>query len=230
MSRWQVTRAISVLAMLSILGNTRLSAQVIGSDLLVGSLYTNPSLDRYSGTTGAYLGPFGTGSSLVGFRYFTYGPDGNLYATPYDMNFGPRPVLKFDGHTGALISTFVSADGFSLTFGPDGNLYRLERGTNVDRTVIKYNGVTGALIGTFVAGGVNQLSAFSTQLRFGPNGNLFVADGQKIQQFDGQTGAFLGQFTPSPSGGLTNAFDFIFGPNNKLLVAGENNIGNDRIL
>src|SRR5262249_28227188 len=77
-------------------------------------------------------------------------------------------VLEYDGTTGDLIRTFVSAGsgnvGFidGITFGPDNNLY-LTCLTGADAGSVKmYDGTTGDYLGNFVAphaGGISQAVA-----------------------------------------------------------------------
>ena len=75
-----------------------------------GNLYVTDSggqgrVERYNGTTGAYIGTFARPSDPGGI---TFGPDGNLYVA----NRGGNDVLRFNGTTGALIDTFVAASTY----------------------------------------------------------------------------------------------------------------------
>jgi hypothetical protein len=56
---------------------------------------------------------------------------------------------------------------------------------------------------------------------FGPDGNLYViaADKSEVLRYDGRTGAFLGTFVPSGSGGLGIPISMAFGPDGNLYVA-----------
>ena len=71
---------------------------------------------------------------------------------------------------------------------------------SVDR-VLEYDGLSGAFVQEFVTAGDGGLDE-ATALRFGPNGNLFVAatPGEStagaVFQFDGATGAFIDEFIP----------------------------------
>src|SRR5438105_4215964 len=94
-------------------------AQVV-RDLLVGYQVSSMSLDRYSATTGTFVGPFATGGPAVtGYNFPAYSPSGSLFVS---INNNPAPVLKFDGRTGTFISNFIPTSGETFTFGPDGNL------------------------------------------------------------------------------------------------------------
>ena len=76
----------------------------------------------------------------------------------------------------------------------------------------------------FVTAGAGGLGG-ATALRFGPNGNLFVAatPGEStagaVFQFDGATGAFIDEFVPPGGGGLGIPFDMVFGPGGDLFIS-----------
>jgi WD40 repeat protein len=78
--------------------------------------------------------------------------------------------------------------------------------------ILAYDAGTGASQGVFVAsGGANDLT-------FGPNGNLFVGNGG-VQEYNGTTGAFIANFVPYGSAGLTTPYGLVFGPNGNLFVS-----------
>src|SRR6266478_3857153 len=56
-----------------------------------------------------------------------------------------------------------------------------------------------------------------------PVPNLFVANGgnSSVLEYNGHTGAFLGAFVPSGSGGLFEPGGIVFGPNGNLFVASQ---------
>ena len=153
-----------------------------------------PSVLRYDGTTGAFLGGFvAPGSGGLSFPHgLTFGPDGNLYVT--DVN--NSDVLRYNGTTGAYMNTFVpSGSGglfgaTGLAFGPDGNLYV---GSFSSNNVLRYDGKTGAFLSTFTSGGT--LSG-PQGLQFGLDGNLYVAsfNTNEILRYNGTTGAFMNSF------------------------------------
>ncbi|MDZ4724354.1 MAG: M12 family metallo-peptidase [candidate division Zixibacteria bacterium] len=62
-------------------------------------------------------------------------------------------------------------------------------------------------------------------LVFAGNGDLLVSDtgSNSIKRFNGVTGAYLSDFVSSGSGGLSNPFALIFGPNGNLFVASSSN-------
>src|SRR5690348_4455924 len=89
-------------------------------------------------------------------------------------------------------------------------------------SVLEYNGTTGAFATTFVpppaprgSGGLLNPQG----LTFGPNGDLFVSDGQiSVQEYNGTTGAFVRTFaTGGPGGGVVGGLSLpeglTFGPN-----------------
>lgn len=135
--------------------------------------------------------------------------------------FGPgnEDVLRYNGTTGAFVSTFVptGSGGLSFplggTFGPDGNLYVSD---SDHEAVLRYNGTTGAFINAFVPNVEDPAG-----LRFGPDSNLYVASSSSpgaVSRFNGLTGAPVG--VPFGSGQLSNPEGVTFGPDGNLYVAG----------
>jgi DNA-binding beta-propeller fold protein YncE len=79
-----------------------------------------------------------------------------------------------------------------------------DRGTN--NKVLRYDGVTGAFLGEFVTAGSGGLE-FPFGMTFGPDGNLYVSEGQRFSdgtpateprviRYDGANGDFINPFTP----------------------------------
>lgn len=138
------------------------------------------------------VGGLGNPNTLV-FR------NGDLYATSTVSD----SVLRFNGETGALISTFVPS--FSggldtprgLLFAPDGSL--LVASWENDR-VLRYNGTTGAFLGEFISAGSGGLDR-PTDLVVGHDGSLLVASQgtQQILRYDMNTGGFRGVLIDSAS-------------------------------
>lgn len=189
------------------------------TSLLVGNSTSFNALDYYAFPSGGYQGAFaGPGTGPPGTARFTYGPDQNVYLL---RSVPGAPVLKYDGHTGNFIGTFVSAAGGDFTFGPDGNFYQM---SSTQNSVLRYNGVSGQLIGTFVS---TNITNGGGRIQFGPNNDLFVTDAPTIKRFNGVTGAYIGDFIPPGAGGLGTARDFLF-TGGKFLVTG--NGTNDTVL
>jgi glucose/arabinose dehydrogenase len=145
-----------------------------------------------------------------------FGPDGNLYIADSSNGAIDKVVLAT-----SVFSTLVAAGcpstPFSnpqgLTFGPDHNLYVSDAGFGcadesipgglADYGVYKYD-TNGNLLGTFVA--PNVLST-PIDLAFGPDGNLYVTDGQaRVALFNGTTGVEMSDFVANggSSGPLNN--------------------------
>ena len=202
-----------------------------------GNLYVasgaNNNVQKFNPQTGALLGVFTTGGVLNEPKGIVFGPDGNLYV----VSGASGEVLRFNGLTGAFIDIFVAAGNLvsptALAFGPDGNLFVSDPDNNA---VLKFS-QTGAFVSTFIGPAVGGLCE-PLGLIFRGN-SLFVAssgstaDGDNcgpggngsdaILRYDATTGAFLGNFVASGSGGLSDPEGLVFGPDGNLYVAGEDN-------
>ena len=130
-----------------------------------------------------------------------------------------------------IIDRLIDANGVvsgpmrSLALGPDGNgdgrqdLYVVNAGND---EVLRYDGLSGAPIDVFVSSGAGGL-ANPVDLRFGPDGNLYVTSGgtsadpqpNEVLRFDGQSGAFI----DVAAAGLQSAISFDFGDDGNLYVA-----------
>jgi hypothetical protein len=198
--------------------------------LLVPSFNTNNAL-RYDESTGAFVDEFVPHKSggLTQPEGLILGHDHNLYVSS-GLYSGVPAVLRYNGTTGTFMDSFATGGPLNspraLLFGPDGNLYV---GDGLDSTsgwVDRFNGQTGAFMDQFVSpssgGLINPIG-----MVFGPDGkgdgklDLYVASARNsnVLRFDGTTGAFLGEFVPAGSGGLSHALGITFGREGDLYVA-----------
>jgi outer membrane protein assembly factor BamB len=178
---------------------------VFGPD---GNLYVSDRFSsrvlRYDGKTGASLGTFVEDSRLGGFVAFSFGPDGELYASMF--NGSPQCILRFDGKTGAFVDKFACApDGSSafsgIAFGADGKVYasRFHKAQ-----VSQLDGTNGQLLGTLHCPG----DLVADYLGFGPDGHLYLNNQNTgLSRLDVSTGACLGPFL---GGGAINSKGFVF--------------------
>lgn len=147
------------------------------------------------------------------------GNPGNLLVT----GFVGGNVTEFDRFDGANLGELVPAASSGLSFaggidiGPGGDLFVVDVGIQSDTRVVRYDAHTGALLGTFIQG--PGAIGFLT-IRFGPNGNLFVAnnDANVIEAYDGDSGAFLRAIVEPGSQDLDNPVGMRFGPASNLFV------------
>jgi sugar lactone lactonase YvrE/subtilisin-like proprotein convertase family protein len=165
------------------------------------------------GSGGQSLGALVTNAQLGSPVGLAYGPDGNLY-----VSGGNGEVMRFNGTTGVFIDNYAANAGSYLAFGPDGSLYA----TNGNGQVWRYSSnPAGPFASIFVsAQGLSPVS-----LTFGPDGNLYVTAGanNSVLRYSGQTGALIGTFVTSGSGGLSGPTDLTFGPDGNLYVSSSGN-------
>jgi len=106
-------------------------------------------VQRYSATTGAYLGEFVAASAngLSDATGLAFDSAGNLYVA----NATGNDVLKFNS-SGQFQGQFVTpgsgslSDPLDLSFGPNGDLFVLD-----SAAVLEFNATTGAFVGTFAS-------------------------------------------------------------------------------
>ena len=113
-----------------------------------------------------------------------------------------------DVDEGTEFSLAISRDGGGPTLPSD-----LFVSSELTNQVLRYDAATGASQGVFAS----VAPHYTEGLAFGPDGNLYVAtySGNKVQRFDGTTGAFIDNFVPS----VGNPVGVAFGPNGDFYVA-----------
>jgi DNA-binding beta-propeller fold protein YncE len=109
----------------------------------------------------------------------------------YVASIAANDVLEYATDGGALLRTFNSTCPnlpfpFDVALGADGRLYV---SCILNNSIERLDLATGAPLGSFVLGGSGGLVS-PRSLTFGPNGNLFVANGDgSVLQFHATTGA-----------------------------------------
>ena len=212
------------------------SAPVRG-DLLAtrpGDGLAQPAVLRFDEVSGAFVTNFTSGRFDESMAGCVFGPDNNLYVTVNDL--GEGAVLRYDGSSGVFLDEFVPLGSggpmipFALRFGTGGDLFVASavytNFTIGPGQILRYNGTNGAFRQTFVANGAGGLTC-PFDFVFGPDGNLYVADGvyatpsggAGVLRYNGSSGAFMGKFIARASGGLTNASGIIFGPDGNCYVS-----------
>jgi len=208
-----------------------------GGDLYVLVWYCGPAgclssdILRFDGTTGASKGSFIAPSDPHPVEPYSlvFAPDGKLYVSSY-LN---DRVLRYDGATGSFLDTFVSGGGLD---GPSGlavipaDTRDLLVASRANGRVIRYEGATGAPVGNFVLPARYGLET-PFGMAFGPDGNLYVANGIKddltgpventVLRYDGASGVFIDVFCsgfPAPMTQMT------FGPDRHLYVSVGNTV------
>jgi len=83
--------------------------------------------------------------------------------------------------------------------------------------ILRYNGTTGTYIGVFAS---NPAMDGPESISYGPDGSLYVASGfsNNVTKFSSINGAYMGQFVPAGTAGLSNPQSLTFGPDGNLYV------------
>ena len=135
-------------------------------------------------------------------------------------------VIRYDENTGAYVDTPVPSrsgglrEPMGVLLGPDGRLDvssgAFSDSGNGHKAVLQYSGTTGTFLSDFADG--NQLTS-PRGIIFGPDGNLYVADGKgpgTVVRYNGTTGAFMNDFVATGSGGFAHPGALVFGPDGDL--------------
>lgn len=201
-----------------------LAIHPVTGDLLVANGGADQVL-RFNPLTGAFLGVFAS-TNMQQPSGIVFGGDGRLYVGRLAQTLaGPANVLRYnsDGSFDTIFGTTTGPNGLidaisGLAFNPaNGQLhvgkYDLIGGPqNIQRFPVA--GGTGTVFnsGASVAGPID--------LKFGPDGNLYVANSQsdRVQRYNGTTGVFINDFVSAGSGGLDAATGLAFGPDGNLYV------------
>jgi sugar lactone lactonase YvrE len=198
---------------------------------------------RYDGQTGAFINkvvPDTDPHNPYDPRGVVRGPQHSLFVGDLgdlgnlDGTGRPGRLAQFDEKTGAWIRDlspsvpFTTSNGpRGVVIGPDGDLYVAVRNFDpLGGEVMRFDPVSGAFLGDFVdSNPTNDLNR-PEGLVFGPDGNLYVTsfranagDTDKILEFNGATGAYLGKIDLDQVG-QPRAFAqaLLFGPGGKLFV------------
>jgi len=193
---------------------------------------------NYNGRTGGPLGavvPASDPHAPYAPRGMVLGPNHTLYVAD-DGNLDGvilGRVARFNSETGAFLGDLVPT-GFTGDFyaravviGPDGLLYVSVR--NIDPTggeIMRWDPATGNFLGVFISSNAANDLNRPEGIAFGPDGNLYVAsfradesDTDKVLEFNGKTGAYIGKIDLDTVGGDREFAQAIeFGPGGRLFV------------
>lgn len=131
----------------------------------------------------------------------------------YDLLVSSRAtnsVKRYDGMSGEYLGDFVEpgAGGLGATqevlLAPNGNLIVSGRANNA---ILEFHPKTGAYVGAYTTG---YTLRDPTKMTWGPDGDLYVsqwAGSNTVARFDGATGQFVEEVTPSLDRPMQHAWD-----------------------
>lgn len=161
------------------------------ADLII-SEYGSNRIFRFNESAGEFSNFITQGSgTMSGPGTPVYGADGNLYV----VSWSNGKILKYDGQTGAFLSTVVTQSAntiWSMALGADNQFYGGIWSTS--GSVYRYNS-SGIYVDTFISASSGGLS-YPSGLQFGPDGKLYVASygNNTILRYNGTTGQYIDTF------------------------------------
>lgn len=121
-------------------------------------------------------------------------------------------INEFDASSGAYIKSYNSAaftTNWAAVYAPNGEVYAGDWNAG---GILRYDAGSGALLGTLAA------VPRPTDMRIGPNGNLYVGSylpGEGVYELDVNSGAVVNHWNTPPN---TQANDIAFLPSGEILV------------
>src|SRR5688572_14803474 len=186
--------------------------------VLVSDYSFSGSIQRFDAATGAFIDLLAAG--IIQPNEMQIGPDGHLYVNSSEF-IGTRfgRILRFNLHTGDTLGIAASTGGEPIRgfeFGPNGNLFVA---TPNDGRVVEFDPM-GTKVRDFISGLSTPIA-----IRFGPDGDLYVARGhhqlspnENVLRFDGIMGTAKGVFT---SDGIGTPQNLLFDSAGNLYVANQ---------
>jgi DNA-binding beta-propeller fold protein YncE len=176
----------------------------------IGDLYVSSDASdlvrAYGGNTGTFLGIHASGVLANGHLGLHFGDTNNRLL----VGSWSGGVDEFDATTGAYIKTYNTGGGWQWAglYAPNGTVLITSTMTN---EVLMFDPNTGAPLGQFCP------IYFPSDMRIGPNGNLFVCSfgGGFVEEHDINTGNLLNTI-PLPVQAQAN--DVTWLPNGDMLV------------
>lgn len=165
----------------------------------------------------------------------------DILGASFGPNFADGSVARYEDDgtliVGGGIPQFSGGIGLpgGITKGPDGHFYVASlNGLTGEGNILKYHGETLTPLGLFgTMPFVPPSGASPARLKFGPDGNLYVADmaGTSIRIFDGTNGALLPgtALLPEAENVFSGPTALTFGPDGALYVGNFNTATIDRV-
>jgi DNA-binding beta-propeller fold protein YncE len=164
---------------------------------------------KFDGTTGAYLGRYGSAGGPMHTHGMGFGPGGELYLG----RVGAFAVSKYAAGTGAFLGDVVFdpaglATGLDVMVGPDGMLYVSNSSPG---NVRRYDPVSGAYLGDFATGpGGSAVGTWG--MAFHTDGFFYFSSGTVVARVSAGSGGSGSAFVAPGSGGLAGAAGIAFLP------------------